>query len=47
LPTIGTFEIDADALYLLAGPTVPEAAREEAVAAAEAGEHVTRATPSP
>jgi hypothetical protein len=35
-------DITREALYLLAGPTVPEAAREAAVTAAEAGEHVTR-----
>jgi hypothetical protein len=35
-------DITREALVLLAGPTVPEAARDAAVAAAEAGEHVTK-----
>jgi hypothetical protein len=35
--------IDASALYALAAPEVPQAARDEAVVRAELGEHVTKA----
>jgi hypothetical protein len=36
-------EFDRSALYLLSSPSVPESAREEAIALAEAGERVTHA----
>lgn len=41
--TIGSLPIDAGALYLLAGPTVPPAAREAAIELAETGERITKA----
>lgn len=40
-PTIGQIDIDAGALYLLAGPSVPEPARTEAIERAEAGDRIT------
>lgn len=43
LPTVGSLPIDAGALYLLAGPTVPEPAREKAVEKAEKGGRITKA----
>lgn len=42
LPTVGTLSIDAGALYLLSGPTVPDAARHDAIEAAETGERITK-----
>ncbi len=42
--TVAQLSIDPGALYALSGPSVPEEAREEAVARAEAGEHITGAT---
>jgi hypothetical protein len=41
LPNLGSLAIDPSALYLLAAPSTPEAAREEALARAEAGEPVS------
>ena len=41
------FAIDASALYLLAGPAVPEMARAEAVERAQAGERITTAEREP
>lgn len=39
--TVSVLNADAKALYLLAAPSTPEAAREEAVRQAEAGESIT------
>jgi hypothetical protein len=41
--TVADLPIDAGALYLLAGPTVPEPAREKAVERAEQGDRITKA----
>lgn len=42
-PTVVDLPIDAGALYLLAGPSVPPAAREAAIELAETGERITKA----
>jgi hypothetical protein len=45
-PTLGDMTgltIDATALYVLSAPDVPQAARDQAVAQAESGKHVTKA----
>jgi hypothetical protein len=39
----GVVSIDRGALYALAAPDVPQAARDQAVERAEAGEHITKA----
>jgi hypothetical protein len=41
--TVLNLPIDAGALYRLSGPKVSPAIREEAIALAEAGEHITKA----
>ena len=43
LPTVSNLPIDASALYLLAGPSVPEQARQVAIEKAEAGDRITKA----
>jgi hypothetical protein len=41
--TVSVLEIDAGARYMLAGPTVPEPARETAIKKAERGDRITKA----
>ena len=44
LPNVSEFDMAASALYLLAAPSTPEAARDEAFARAKAGESITKKT---
>jgi hypothetical protein len=41
--TVLNLQIDATALFVLAGPYVPQSIRNDAIEAAEAGEHITKA----
>jgi hypothetical protein len=43
-PTVGNLEIGAKALYLLAAPSTPDFAREEAILRADSGETITYST---
>jgi len=44
LPNLSEFDMAASALYLLAAPSTPDAARDEALARAKAGESITKKT---